>query len=118
MAILIENIVIRLARESDLGFQTKQACALVRSVGASGRKWPQVAASGRWPQGVSRASAGQPLAATCSHSSGRKWPQVEQVAGSGSNGGKWSQVAAWIAHASPDCSIPQHLEKERMQGKS
>ena len=36
---------------------------------SSGRKWPQVAASGRQHSLMSPA-------ATCSHSSGRKWPQV------------------------------------------
>ena len=69
---------------------------LSEQVAASGRKWPQggcrskrpqVATSGRWPQGVSRASAGQPLAATRVVASGRKWPQMA------ASGRKWPLAA-------------------------
>ena len=80
---------------------------LSEQVAASGRKWSQEAASGRWLQGVSRASAGQPLAATRVVASGRKWPHVAasggkrpQVAGV-SRASAWRPLAATCSHLQP-----------------
>jgi len=88
---------------------------------SSGRKWSQVAASGRswskWPQ-VATSGHEWPLEQVAA--SGRKWPQVaasghkwpQAAAGSGC---KWPQVAAWIAKYQ---SGLLHPTKKRMKGKS
>ena len=60
---------------------------------SSGRKWPQLAATGRWGKWPQVAA------------SGRKWPQVA------ASGRKWPQVAAWTANTSSNGPTLENLKK-------
>ena len=105
------NIPLRLQNARYLNFKNAAICSHLSGrkwpqgfAGASGLKWPQVAASGRkWPQVAAgrngsleqvHGSQLQPLSATRVVSSGRKWPQVAASAASGRKWRKWPQVAA------------------------
>eukprot|EP00435_Cladocopium_sp_Y103_P033377 s3116_g8.t1 len=86
-------------------------------VAASGRKWPQVAASGlwgKWPQVAASGLQGKwpqvaaPASSKQVAASGRKWPQVA-ASGRRASGRKWPQVAPGV-HRRSSRKWPQVLQ--------